>query len=296
MVPIADVFNHTDTHNVQVESEADVCLRCGGVHRGRCDGFFPSEAQKNTVDVRCIEYVDPEEEVVNTYGDLNNAELLCQYGFVLDSKTLFDRCSWAPDLACDRWELESALADVVCYTPSDEIHTPCMTQLLVELEPPFAQGQLAQDIESPPAYTTPEGRVLDFAPLQFPRDQNRPLFVDPTGRPSWCLWRFMIGAVLICRNAYVTGWPALLNHVHRHVRAIDAEEQRPTEVTARAQRCLRQLYTIRMQKIYALDHEEDALCHFVRFPLTQAQRGVLRSVVQLALQEVDTLHHALNST
>ena len=134
MVPIADLFNHTDMHNVHVEAEENVCIYCGMVHLGSCRSVA-STTTSSTVDVRCIEDIDADDELINTYGELGNAELLCQYGFVLGSKTLYDRCSWSPDLPSDRRELEYTLAHFLAYTATQDTHTPGLTQLLTSLDP-----------------------------------------------------------------------------------------------------------------------------------------------------------------
>ena len=78
MVPVADLFNHTEQHNVQVEVEQAVCLNCGSQCHRRCMGTAPSSRSNehfDTVDVRCIETISEGEEVINTYGDLCNAQL-----------------------------------------------------------------------------------------------------------------------------------------------------------------------------------------------------------------------------
>lgn len=291
MVPIADLFNHTDLHNVNVEAEDNICLHCGLLHDGPCETV--DSATTDTIDVRSIEFLEPGEEAINTYGELSNAELLCQYGFSLDSKTVFERCSWGPELDYDRCELEQALMHVVSYTPSNDTHKLNLTQVLVNLDWLNAKGQVNNDNKDRlgPALMADD---LAFVPLQLPRDRQRPLFVDAMGKPSWCLWRFFLGACLACSVAPITGWSLLLNQVQVCARAIEAEHAKPTEATALAKQCLKRLYTIRIKKLYASEHEEEALLYLVRAFLIQTHRGVLRSVVQLALQESDILQHALS--
>ena len=78
MVPFADLLNHGAPNNAQIESDVDAY----------------SAEMGGTVDVRAIDSIDPGEEVLNSYGEIGNAELLCQYGFVLDTKSGWERCSW----------------------------------------------------------------------------------------------------------------------------------------------------------------------------------------------------------
>lgn len=259
MVPIADLFNHTDMHNVQVEAEELVCLQCGYPHQGPC-----TQALSNTIDVRCIEALYEGDEAINTYGDLSNAELLCQYGFVLDSKTLYDRSSWGPAMPAELRELEEAFSSCLAYTPNGN-HAPGLDHLLLSLEPEAASDDAL------------------FARLQSPRDFSRPLFVDPTGRPSYVLWRLCLGAAMACAAAPITDWPMLLNQVQSFGGAMQAA---PDHAVHLAAQCLAHLCTSRMKNLYVTTHDDEAGA------LLQADRGPLRSTVQLALQESDTLHRA----
>ncbi|WFD29231.1 tRNA pseudouridine(38/39) synthase [Malassezia sp. CBS 17886] len=53
-------------------------------------------ADAPTVDVRSVAPLEAGDEAINTYGELSNSELLCQYGFALDSKTGWERGTDAP--------------------------------------------------------------------------------------------------------------------------------------------------------------------------------------------------------
>ncbi|WFC98624.1 tRNA pseudouridine(38/39) synthase [Malassezia yamatoensis] len=204
MVPFADLLNHTDMHNTVVQAEEIVCLRCGLFHDGETSTI------NNTIDVRCTSDLDAGEEVINTYGDLSNAELLCQYGFVLDSRTHFERCSWRQDVHQDLSELELALSRFMAYEPARGPVNSSLTQLLVDLEPEYASMQQRDYKDHAQAYVTPEGRALDFAPMQSARDRLCPLFIDSMGRPSWCLWCLFLGAALSTQSQSIKGWPSLL--------------------------------------------------------------------------------------
>lgn len=289
MVPVADLFNHTDMHNVHVEAEDDVCLLCGAPHTGPCSLVPVAIHEANTVNVRCIQPLEAGEEAINTYGDLNNAELLCQYGFVLDSKTIGDRCSWDAVVPAERTELEMAFASVLAYTPDGRVPTTS-SALFRQWEPVYAacQRENAED-GVPPPYTLPNGRILDFVPLSpAQRDQHCPLFLDATGRTSWCLWRLCLGAAIVCAERSLAGWDTLLEHVGRAQALCTLVEQDASSPQVnQALASLTHLLATRLAKNYAVDHEAEAL------PLLQTDRGAARSAAQLALQESDTLHRAL---
>ncbi|PPQ67954.1 hypothetical protein CVT26_005834 [Gymnopilus dilepis] len=110
MVPIADAFNHIVENHVHLESDYNVCPECGSlqecphdVEDGSQDGGrLASKPKENTlVDNHDIFYdmvsnigIPPDSEIYNTYGeDLTNAQLLGQYGFILDVND-YDRLSW----------------------------------------------------------------------------------------------------------------------------------------------------------------------------------------------------------
>ncbi|PPQ63763.1 hypothetical protein CVT24_004272 [Panaeolus cyanescens] len=103
MVPIADAFNHTVDNHVHLETEFDVCPECGSYKQcphdreGQssvdpiCDGDEQDDLYYEMVAKAAI---PPHTEVFNTYGEhLSNAQLLNQYGFVLDMNEN-DRISW----------------------------------------------------------------------------------------------------------------------------------------------------------------------------------------------------------
>ncbi|KIY46385.1 SET domain-containing protein [Fistulina hepatica ATCC 64428] len=94
MVPIADAFNHSSQSNVHLESDFDVCPECGSLgqcmhdsregDRGPDDGQMANGDTAVTFEMVTTQAVAAGAEVFNTYGALSNAELLVQYGFVLD--------------------------------------------------------------------------------------------------------------------------------------------------------------------------------------------------------------------
>ncbi|KYQ93075.1 hypothetical protein DLAC_05688 [Tieghemostelium lacteum] len=107
MVPLADIFNHrTLRENVHIESNGDVCKKCGSfytcAHRklkksnsdilhddndNSDDEEFSklfgksSENQENLF-IKIVKSCKSQTEVFNTYGDHDNTMLLSKYGFV----------------------------------------------------------------------------------------------------------------------------------------------------------------------------------------------------------------------
>ncbi|THU98897.1 SET domain-containing protein [Dendrothele bispora CBS 962.96] len=107
MVPIADAFNHTTDNHVHLESEFEVCPECGSLRecphdQDSCDtNLLQSGSSTDTIEEdNCYEMVSncaiaPHSEVFNTYGEtLSNAQLLVQYGFILDVNEN-DRITWS---------------------------------------------------------------------------------------------------------------------------------------------------------------------------------------------------------
>ncbi|KAG5638441.1 hypothetical protein H0H81_012658 [Sphagnurus paluster] len=103
MVPIADAFNHSQENHVHIETEFSVCFQCGSLYE--CEHDFDLPQDESHLLRRRRKFVDygednnfdayyemvantpipPNSEVYNTYGEtLTNAQLLTQYGFVLD--------------------------------------------------------------------------------------------------------------------------------------------------------------------------------------------------------------------
>lgn len=112
LVPVADLFNHTEINGVQFESDQEVCEICGVAFltgHDQDDCRFPhsdteeeSEEEKeeeedetedvtDTLDMRTLLPHAVGDEMYNTYGCLPNALLLTRYGFCLDTETDFER-------------------------------------------------------------------------------------------------------------------------------------------------------------------------------------------------------------
>ncbi|TEB38118.1 SET domain-containing protein [Coprinellus micaceus] len=114
MVPIADAFNHIQENHVHLESDYNVCPECGSLDECSHDregGDHATEVTTASLATSghvydCYEMVTntaipPFGEVYNTYGEtLSNAELLCQYGFVLEANEN-DALTWMVDEVLD---------------------------------------------------------------------------------------------------------------------------------------------------------------------------------------------------
>ncbi|KAJ7250045.1 hypothetical protein B0H12DRAFT_1121337 [Mycena haematopus] len=102
MVPIADAFNHAQDNHVHLESDFDVCPECGSLQRCVHDANLDhiprstdSDAPDNFYEMVSNLAIPPNSEVFNTYGEtLGNAELLVQYGFILDGNDN-DHLTWS---------------------------------------------------------------------------------------------------------------------------------------------------------------------------------------------------------
>ncbi|KAK7022172.1 SET domain-containing protein [Favolaschia claudopus] len=105
MVPIADAFNHTQENHVHLESDFDVCPECGSLDRCAHDDMAVDSVPRSTISDHSDDVfemvsncaIPPNSEVFNTYGEtLSNADLLVQYGFILDGNDN-DQLTWTWD-------------------------------------------------------------------------------------------------------------------------------------------------------------------------------------------------------
>lgn len=137
LVPIADMFNHSEHANVHFEADDEVCDDCGSLgacpHNddplpseayGRPSSILPAETGPNSKDwippiqlvgVDMVEMVaqrelDCEEEAYNTYGNFSNATLLTTYGFCLEYETEWERYVWEWRYKEERDELLDAVS------------------------------------------------------------------------------------------------------------------------------------------------------------------------------------------
>ncbi|TIB75009.1 SET domain-containing protein [Wallemia mellicola] len=97
LVPVADLFNHTEESTVEFESDTLVCGCCGNLSHSQTN-------DKQTVDIVTIETIEPHQELFNSYGDtLSNVQLAMDYGFTLDANE-FDRVRFDGDAIDFQWE------------------------------------------------------------------------------------------------------------------------------------------------------------------------------------------------
>lgn len=267
MVPVADLFNHATLNNVQVESDMDVCETCGSSEHVHCENA--PDVSYSTIDIRSTEAIEADEEVLNSYGELGNAELLCQYGFTLASKTGFERCGWDVRVPEEHDEVVAALVSVLNWDTDVIISADFLT----ELEPAdmtAAQRAVADDGLSP-AYKASDGSLFDFAPishvLRF--DKSCPLFIDANGRASWALWRLCLGAAL--------GHPSydIVNDIKKRLEETKFAYEKKlymdsfTNVDCSLQagpgetacRCIVALCTARLSRLAITTREQEALSH-----------------------------------
>ncbi|MCO5565341.1 hypothetical protein L7F22_019014 [Adiantum nelumboides] len=132
LVPVSDMFNHSDDANVHFEADEDVCDECGELgmcpHNddplpssayGRPSAFLPAARGPNsidwkapgyldgldTVDMVAQEQIDQTSETFNTYGLMSNAILLTTYGFCLEEETEWERYGW-------EWRNETEMEEI----------------------------------------------------------------------------------------------------------------------------------------------------------------------------------------
>lgn len=93
LVPLADIFNHSDTPHVHLASDHWVCPACGTLRECPHDEQGGGSAVgadhdltggNDTCDMVTELDVFAGEEVYNTYGRLSNGRLLASYGFTLE--------------------------------------------------------------------------------------------------------------------------------------------------------------------------------------------------------------------
>lgn len=247
-------------------------MKCGStkhLHCHRC----PSTAHPGQVDIRCTDTLEEGDEAMNSYGDLGNAELICQYGFSLPFKTGWDRCSWDIRMPCERRLVASLLG----------VPESMLLEDLTKLEPAEISEFQRQHMEDGIACCYEEqGAVYDMAPLSHPHDRLCPLFVDGHGRPSWPLWR-----LCLCSHAEICHVDELLRDPmlpewERHW-ALTHEPSVDARITA-ACTAMQRLCGNRLEQLYVNYHEKNAMEE-----LETTGHHVRRSMVYHALQDMDML-------
>lgn len=165
LVPLADMFNHSDSPHVHLASDHWVCSVCGALdecpHDGQqSDGYLPAASgasSADTCDMVSERFVLAGGEVFNTYGPLSNAQLLASYGFVLEANEyehlLFDAAHVCEAASFRRSDLGSRLATIERWIRSGED---------VDLGARFAEHPLIADARLPDALSIDAEARLDF--------------------------------------------------------------------------------------------------------------------------------------
>ena len=98
LVPLADLFDHSDEHDVVFESDTSVCATCGSFDECTHDAGAKASRERKADDYICDLVTNSDvaagQKVFNTYGPLSNARLLACYGFALEANA-FEMCSFS---------------------------------------------------------------------------------------------------------------------------------------------------------------------------------------------------------
>ncbi|KAF8582760.1 SET domain-containing protein [Ramaria rubella] len=147
LVPIADAFDHVEDNQVHLESDYHVCVTCGSLEEcghDTTDNLDNSPAvaynKVDTCEMVANLPIGPGEEVFNTYEKgLTNAQLLCQYGFILDGnenntvtwsvdELIFDAAK--PEKTFALWrELATEWTSQGKWDDSQLVYTPCRDEV-----------------------------------------------------------------------------------------------------------------------------------------------------------------------
>ncbi|SCZ91457.1 BZ3500_MvSof-1268-A1-R1_Chr1-2g01421 [Microbotryum saponariae] len=153
LVPLFDLFNHSDTPHVHPEAEHWVCSTCGSFgfcsHDDQDEGYELSEGaslssptshptareEDETYDLVTVLHIDPsngEQEIFNTYGDMSNAQLVTMYGFLIDGNQ-YDRIHFEVGLKKEQrreWEELISLWSELGHRHEEQSH-----ELIIPLPP-----------------------------------------------------------------------------------------------------------------------------------------------------------------
>lgn len=238
MVPIADIFNHADMQNVQIEADNG--------------GNATTVVSSSGIVVRSSAAIEAGEEAINSYGELSNSELLCRYGFVLDARTGWERSSWDCGAPSELTELVEAFS----------LHesAPVCARAVAALEPRCAYIQRTNATDCFPPPFVDERGTFDIAPV-LARDKT-PLFIDAMGRPSWPLWQLAIASALYPNRSL----EALVEVATSDLVCW------PSDVTRSANDTIRRLCQQRLNKLRVTTEEHAALEVISVSPLLTARK------------------------
>ncbi|KAG0147240.1 hypothetical protein CROQUDRAFT_656349 [Cronartium quercuum f. sp. fusiforme G11] len=191
LVPVADLFDHSDEPDVVFVAEDVVCGQCGslpecmhdrdGVLRGGVE-----VKEEDTVELESLRSLLPvcnpvshdkectSCQVYNSYGQLGNARLLLEYGFMIEANE----------------------HDRLCFDLDEFLDID--TERLHALERMFAASTTSID---------PENELINPEPLL--KVSPDAFFIDASARPSFTLW-----LALVCQAT--AGDPVAQININRH--------------------------------------------------------------------------------
>ncbi|KAL9712231.1 hypothetical protein Ac2012v2_005309 [Leucoagaricus gongylophorus] len=188
MTPVADAFNHIIQNHVHIQSDFYVCPECGSLrqcpHDDTYDGNFlnPSTDVDHDLLYEMVSNAEilPNEEVFNTYGErLSNAELLMQYGFILDPND----------------------NDVVHFSETEIIRFSASLCDGPVVPPSLSKQGIMSLTES---FTT-----SNLVSIQKPPSTEAALYIDSDGKISVQLWLFIIQ--ILWKDTSFAGSPSSLS-------------------------------------------------------------------------------------
>ncbi|KAF9447195.1 SET domain-containing protein [Macrolepiota fuliginosa MF-IS2] len=183
MTPIADAFNHALENHVHIQTDFYVCPECGSLRE--CEHDSEGRDQTHDMEWKANDYdayyemvsnadIVPYEEVFNTYGEkLCNAELLVQFGFIIDPND----------------------NDTVNFDINDILREAPLSQETYNKIPCLDDAELAPLLDS---FT-----VSDLIFAQDPSNVEARFCINCDGKISHFLWIFLVR--LLCQNMPLVG-------------------------------------------------------------------------------------------
>ncbi|KAE9404023.1 SET domain-containing protein [Gymnopus androsaceus JB14] len=181
MVPIADAFNHTYENHVHLETEYQVCPECGSLKQcphdrdldmqnaGAPESGHDEDDDDESYDMVSNTEIPPHSEIFNTYGEtLTNAQLLTQYGFVLDVNEN-DRINW---------QFDDLIQALTALHPG--------TSIPVQNTPLGLPWNTLVESFNPAIFSNSE--LIFFHPGNPNNDSATTFCINCEGKTSWQLW------------------------------------------------------------------------------------------------------------
>lgn len=197
-MPLADLFNHSDTHNIEFRTDHWVCTVCGSFQScqhdeddslpsrapahpvtGSHQGAKATDDKDDTCEMWTCKSIERSEQAFNSYGpNLDNAHLVVNYGFVDEGN------------GNDRWYLPDPLG---CAPES----TSASIWRDVGLRPEHVERWKKRDQEQGALLShTPEYAALIDTMCSSSRLDGSPLFFDAEALMSRSLWQLV--AIISC--------------------------------------------------------------------------------------------------